>query len=114
MANLTVQTLPEYGQPLDPVVFTAADAAGDVFDNAEDVIIWIQFGAAPSGDVTIEGVVAPDSGLDGSVTVTSGANQDHMCGPFKSSNFNEGGQVYLTYPSGVTNIDVAVVRFTTA
>lgn len=112
MPNIVVQDLPKYGQPLDPVVFTAADAAGDSFDNAEDVILWVQFGAAPSGNVVVEGVVSPDSGLDGSVTITAAANEDHMCGPFKGSNFNEGGQVMLTYPGGVTNIDVAVIRFT--
>lgn len=114
MANITVQELPANGGALDPVTFSAATAGGDVYDNAEDVILWVKFGAAPSGNVTIEGVAASDSGRDGTVTVTAGANEDHVMGPFSSKNFNEGGQVYLSYPSGVTDISVAVLRFTTA
>jgi len=112
MATLVVQDLPVYGEALDPVVFTAADVAGDAFDNAEDVVLWVKFGAAPSGNVVVEGALAGDSGRDGTVVITSGASEQHMCGPFKGSNFNEGGQVSLTYPSGITDITVAVLRYT--
>lgn len=112
MADITVQELPANGAEL-AVTFAAATAAGDSFTNDGQTTFMVQWGAAPSGNVTIEGVEAADSGRDGTVTLTAGAaNSITKAGPFKTRNFNAGGKVSVTYPSGVTDINVAAVRHT--
>lgn len=111
MAALTVQDLPANAGEL-AVSFAAADVAGDTFENDSRVFLAIQWGASPSGNVVVEGVPAADSGRDGSTTLTAGAaNSITMAGPFKARNWNNGGSVDVTYPSGVTDISVAVVRY---
>jgi len=110
MAKLAVQSLPANGGELT-VTENAAAVGGDNFDNDGRTLVIIRFGAAPSGNVVIEGIPANDSGRDGSVIVTSGANETHVRGPFKGLNF--GGSVDITYPSGITNIDIGLVSMGT-
>lgn len=113
MATLTVQDLPANGVDLGNISFDACDVAGDVFPNTGKEIVIVKTVGAPSGDVTIEGVPAPDSGRDGTSVMTLGADELHIAGPFKSRNWsNSSGGVDLSYLSGITNMSVAVVRFT--
>lgn len=113
MADITRQDLPANGQEL-ALTFAAASLAGDSFPNDGQTYFAVQWGATPSGNVQIEGVEAPDSGRDGTVTMTAGAaNSITVAGPFKTRNFNSGGKVDVTYPSGVTDISVAAYRSTT-
>lgn len=112
MATLTVQELPANGVDLGDITFTAADVAGDEWANTGRDLVIVQFGATPSGNVQVEGVPSADSGRDGTVTFTAGANETHIGGPYKPRNFNTGGVTQLTYPGGVTDINVAIVRFT--
>lgn len=112
MAAITVQELPANGVDLGDITFTAASAGGDSFSNTGRDLVLVKFGAAPSGDVVVEGVPAPDSGRDGSVTFTAGANETHMGGPYAPRNFSNGGVVEISYSAGVTDIEIAVVRFT--
>ena len=110
MAALTVQELPANAGEL-AVTFDAADVAGDTFENDSRVFLIVSFGATPSGNVVVEGVPAADSGRDGTTTLTAVADTIVMAGPFKSRNWNNSGSVEVTYPSGVTNISVAAVRY---
>ncbi len=112
MATLTVQELPANGEEL-AVSFAAADVAGDEFANDGQIVFKVQWGASPSGNVQIEGVASADSGRDVPVTLTAGAaNSVTEAGPFKKRNFNAAGVVQVTYPSGITDINVAAVRHT--
>lgn len=110
MAQLAVQEIPANGGELT-VTENAAAVAGDNFANDGRTLVIVRFGAAPSGNVVIEGVPAGDSGRDGEVTVTAGANETHVRGPFKGRNF--GAFIDLTYPSGVTDIDIGLVSMGT-
>ncbi len=110
MADIPVQELPANGKEL-AVSFAAANLAGDSFTNDGQTTFKVQWGATPSGNVVLEGVEAPDSGRDGTVTLTAGAaNSVTEAGPFKTRNFNNGGKIEVTYPSGVTDINVAAVK----
>ncbi len=112
MATLTVQDQPVNAGEL-AITFTAADVAGDTFANDGNTVFLVQWGAAPSGDVTIEGVPSADSGRDGTSTMAAAAeNSLTQAGPFKARNWNSAGAVDVTYPSGVTDIMVAAVRLT--
>ena len=113
MATLTVQTLPANGAP-SAIAFAAADVAGDEFTGTGRELVAIQWGAAPSGNVQVEGVPSADSGRDGTSVLVPGApNTVTMAGPLKPRNWNDGGVVKITYPSGIVNITVAAIRFTT-
>lgn len=107
MAQLAVQDMPANGGELT-VTQNAASVGGDNFLNDGNTYVIVIFGAAPSGNVVIEGVPAADSGRDGSITVTAAANERHVRGPFKGRNF--GASVDLSYPGGVTNISIGLVR----
>lgn len=110
MAVLTSQKLPANGGEL-AVVFAAADVAGDSFANpGKNVYVHIQWGASPSGNAQIEGVL-DSAGRDGTSTLTAAAaNSTTVAGPFKPRNWNNGGSVDITYPSGVTDINIAIVE----
>ena len=110
MAVLTSQKLPVNGGEL-PLVFAAADVAGDSFANPGKLVyVAIQWGAAPSGDVQIEGV-PDDAGRDGTSVMTSaGDGEVTMAGPFRPSHWNNAGSVDITYPSGITNINIAIIE----
>jgi len=110
MAVLTSQKLPANGGEL-ALVFAAADVAGDSFANpGKRVYVHIQWGVTPSGNVQIEGV--PDAaGRDGTSVLTAGAaNSITVAGPFAPRNWNNSGSVDITYPSGITDINVAIVE----
>jgi hypothetical protein len=119
MATLTVQELPANGQGFGGqggagLTFTAAAAGGDEFSNTGREVFLIKGGAAYVDDYAqIEGVPGSDAGRDGTATADPGAvdNVD-AAGPFKTRNWNTGGVVQVTYPSGVVGLEVAVVRFT--
>lgn len=113
MATLTVQELPANGQGFGGLTFTACDVAGDEFTNTGNEIVLIK---ATTGWTTetaqVEGVPAIDSGRDGTATLNPGAINDvDAAGPFKPRNWNtSSGVTQITYPGGITGLQVAVVR----
>ena len=119
MATLTVQDLPRNGQGFgglagSGLTFVAADVAGDEYVATGKELVLIKGGSAWVDDYAqVEGVLDA-SGRDGTGIIDPGAidNVD-MGGPFRPRDWNVGGIVQITYPSGVTGVEVAIVRFTT-
>jgi len=112
MATIAVQTLPANGQGLAGITWTPASGGGDDFDNSGNEIVLVRAGATWTTETAqIEGVPAPDSGRDGTATLDPQAvNGVDVGGPYPGRNWNAAGSVLLTYPGGVTGLDVAVVR----
>jgi hypothetical protein len=109
MATLTVQTLPANGEGAT-ISFAAADVAGDDFVSSNDVELWVQFGAAPSGAVQVDGITDP-YGNATQRTISATATTIKAAGPFAPAAFNDaGGSVNVSYPSGITDINVAAVK----
>jgi len=116
MATLTVQELPRYGVGLGGVTFDAATGGGDDFPNDGRTILLVKgVGGWTTETVQVEGVPAQDSARDGTATLNPGGASGDLdaAGPFNPRNWNLSGSVQLTYPSGVTGLEVAVVRITT-
>lgn len=113
MAVLTVQELPTNGATAGEITFTAADVAGDTFVNTGREIYLVAYGGTATGTVEIEGVPSADSGRDGSSVIATATSGVHGAGPFKPRNFSNAGVVDVSYPGGITDITVAVIRFTT-
>ena len=114
MAALTVQDLPANGVGRQ-VTLVAANAGGDTFVNTGNEIIYVQYSAGAAA-FTVNGVPAPDSGRDGTSSILYyGAGTFAMAGPFKPRNWNtSAGVVEISYPSGATGINIAVVRIPSA
>ncbi len=96
------------------IVFSAADVAGDTFANNGKMLLVLR-NTSGTGDLDVrvddsltgtpEGASAfdPDvqfSAVDGAITIA---------GPFPTNRFDNPCEV--TYPTGVTGLEVAVVRF---
>lgn len=108
--TITVQALPANGEKL-AVSYTAADASGMTFSNSGRELVLVNGTTAPAASgVVVEGVAAPDSGRDGSVTLDPGAVALVIGGPYKPRNFNNGGIIELSI-ADATDLEVAVVRF---
>lgn len=113
MATLTVQELPANGQGLGGITFVAADVGGDEFLNSgNEIVLVLGGGTWVSATAQVEGVPAPDSGRDGTSTLDPQAvGGVDVGGPFRQRNWNTGaGATQITYPGGVTGLQVAVVR----
>lgn len=115
MATLTVQELPRYGVGLGGITFGAATGVGDDFPNDGRTILLVKGVTGWTTEtVQVEGVPSQDSARDGTATLNPGGIGDlDVAGPFNPRNWNLSGSVQLTYPSGVTGLEVAVVRITT-
>lgn len=115
MATLVVQEVPRFGAGLGGVTWTAAAGAGDDFPNDSRTLVACRAQAGWTNEtVQVEGVPAQDSARDGTATLDPQAlNGVDIAGPFKGRNWNTGGSVQLTYPGGVTGLEVAALRITT-
>lgn len=121
MATLTPDALPRFGQgyaAANAATLTAVTpaAGGDEFANTgRDIVMALGVSGWTNETVQIEGVPSQDSARDGTATLNPGAVGGlDAAGPFKPRNWNTGaGNVQLTYPAGVTGLEVYVLRFTT-
>jgi hypothetical protein len=112
MATLTVQELPANGATFGTLTFSAASNDGDQFAGTGREIVLVQWGGV-ANDVTVVATPGADAGRAVDVAIAdAGATTVSAAGPFKTRNFNSGGNVQLTYGGDGTNITVAVVRFT--
>jgi len=114
MADLTVNTLGANGGPDNgALTFEVPNAGGDRFGNTgRDLILVEQTGAA-TGDVQLEGVPDSCAGRDGSSLLANAINTLKIAGPLKPTQWNNGQNVDVTYPSGITGITVGVIRVPT-
>ena len=97
------------------ITMTAVDITGMSFPNTGRELVVVDAGATPStGDVTVEGVAAADSGRDGTSQIGSSpsmvADDIAIAGPFKPRNWNVGGIVEMSSALAGT-LTVGVVRF---
>jgi len=114
MANIPVQSLPANGQGFGGLTFTAASASGDSFAATGNEIVLVKGATGWTTEtVQVEGVPGADAARDGTATLDPGAVAGvDAAGPFKPRNWNNGSNIELTYPGGVTGVEVAIVRFT--
>lgn len=103
---LTVQEISLIG--LTPS-YTAAVGDGHKFVNNGDVLIHVKNGDASSMDVTIQ-TPAKVQGVDvAEISVTVGASDEEMIGPFPPALFNNSDGVYVDY-SSITSVTVAAIK----
>jgi hypothetical protein len=115
MATLTVQELPRFGAALGGLTFAAADVAGDEYQATGRELVLVKGATGWTSETAqVEGVPSQDSARDGTSVLDPGAINDvDIAGPFRPNNWNNGGVVQITYPGGVTGLEIAIVRFTT-
>lgn len=109
MALLTTQVTKTNGIE-SLITWVAASVAGDTFVNTGNESVFIRWGVG-AGNVQVNG--EPDAyGRDGTSVLTAAADGNvTTAGPFKLPNWsNSSGQVSITYPSGITGIEIAIVR----
>ena len=116
MATLTVQNAQEAGATL---TVAPADNAGDDFvNNGQEFIIVRNASSSGSKNISIAPTVSTiedkqygDLSKQTVVKAVAGG-ETAVIGPLKPDGFNDTNQkVSITYPNGVTNIKVSVVRF---
>lgn len=111
MADLTIQQLGTNGGPNDgALTLETPNAGGDRFANDGNTFLLVEFGGAATGDVQVEGVPNSDAGRDGSSLIATAVSVIKVAGPFKPRPWNNGANVDLTYPSGVTGVTLAAIR----
>lgn len=116
MATLVPDELPRYGAGLGGLTTVTPNAGGDDFPNTgRELVMVVGVTGWTTETVQIEGVASPDSARDGTATLNPGSiGGIDAAGPFKPRNWNTGsGNVQLTYPGGVTGLELYVFRFTT-
>jgi hypothetical protein len=103
MAAITVQKIPKFGQPL--AVAWEAGSTPATLSNDGNVYLKMKNISSPTASVTvdIEGVPAPDSGRDATISVVlAAAGDEYIAGPFRSRNFNNGdGDIDITVSAGL-------------
>jgi hypothetical protein len=110
MADLTVTVLPANGVATGDLTFDTPAAGGDKFANTGREIVFVDQAGGATGDVQLEGVAGSENGRDGSSLLANAAVTVKVAGPLKPREWNSGGNVDVTYPSGVTGVTVMVVR----
>lgn len=115
MATLTPVELPRYGAGLGALTPVTPSGGGDEFPNSgRELVVASGVTGWTSETVQVEGVPSGDAARDGTATLNPGSvGGFDMAGPFKPRNWNASGAVQLTYPGGVTGLELYVVRFTT-
>ena len=115
MATLTVNEVPRYGAGLGGITFVAAAGGGDDFPNDGRTVLLVKGVTGWTTETAqVEGVPAQDSARNGTATLNPQAVEGvDVAGPFNPRNWNASGSVLVTYPGGVTGLEVAAVRITT-
>lgn len=88
-------------------VFTAADAAGDTFQNTGKEYLHVKNGSAGAITVTVDSVRSCDQGFDHNASASVPAGGEKVLGPFTQHRFGGVASVTYTAAAGVT---VAVVQ----
>lgn len=101
MAQLTVQETSLTG--LAPT-FTAADAAGDTFENDGQTVLHVKNGSAAAITATVDSVRPCNYGFDHDAAVSVPAGGERIIGPFERNRF--GTTASVAY-SAVTSVTVA-------
>jgi len=116
MATLIVEEIPRYGAGFGALTAQTPTVGGDVFQNTgREMVMAVGVTGWTTETVQVEGVPSNDSARDGTATLAPGAvGGIDIAGPFKPRNWNTpAGAVALTYPGGVTGLEMYVFRFTT-
>ena len=114
---LAVQSIPQFGAALDDVVFTAADAANNhefINDGRTMLLMKNDSGGPLTADVI--GVAnTRTANRTSAETMTAGASDICIAGPFEQSAFNQaldgGGSGVFVDLSTDTSLSFAVVKF---
>lgn len=116
MATLTPDDIPKFGQGLGGATAVTPAGGGDEFPNTgREFVAVLGVSGWTTETVQVEGVPSADSGRDGTATLNPGSvGGVDIAGPFTPRNWNTGsGNVQLTYPGGVTGLELYVFRLTT-
>lgn len=109
--SLTVQDIPANGGTLDDITFTAADATNDhSFENDGRCLVLVKNDDASSHTVDVISV-ADEHGRTGDRTITAGAGDICISGPFLPANWNQSGGVVHLDLTDDTSMSLAVVRY---
>jgi len=107
MSTLSVQSVNRDG--IEPVM-SSADGAGDDFPNTGAEFVFVKNGDVAAKNVTIETPRTVDGLVIADRTVTVGAGEEKLIGPFPTATYStSGGSVNLTY-SDVTSLEIAVLK----
>ena len=111
MALLTIGTVDRDGLTLAAV---AAAAGGDEVNNDGTVFLYINNADASSTDVTAVTQIKVDDEDVADKTITVGASDDALFGPFPKETYDDANdRVKFTY-SKVTSLTVQALKLTTA
>jgi len=111
---ITVQTIPAYGNPLEDISWTAADATNDhQFVNDGRSLLLIKNGHTSPITTTVVGVAnirtynaAP------SIDIATTNAKESIAGPFPTDAFNQAGGIVHIDLTADTNLELAVVSIT--
>lgn len=106
-----VQVLPDNGAPLNPT-YTTGDASGHELSNSGNEIILLKNVGASPITVDVEGVPAPDSGRDVTISVVVAAGEERLAGPYKPRNWNTNtGLLEFAVSAGTeTDLRIAAIK----
>ena len=107
--ELPIQVIPNNGQGLADVTFTAA-AAEMFFTNDGTILLLMFLSGVGAGAVVVKATPATDSGRVVDVTHTTTNPNRSIAGPFKPRNWNNGNIVDLTI-ADIANLSLAAVRY---
>lgn len=116
MATLVPDEVPRFGAALGGLTPVTPAGGGDEFPaTGREMVMVLGVTGWTSETVQVEGVPSQDSARDGTSVLNPGSiGGVDIAGPFKPRNWNTGsGTVQLTYPGGVTGLELYVFRFTT-
>lgn len=109
--QLTVKTMSgAYDDALDTAGFESAENGGDSFTVTGKEWIVFRNTSGSDSEVTVNSV-ADRLGRKNDLTDTVPANDIAMVGPMKREGWEQSnGTILITYPDGVTSIEVAIIR----
>lgn len=113
--ELTVQAIPAHGLALEDITWTAASAADDhYFENSGRELLLVQNEDASSHDITVVSV-ADSAGRTGDDTISTGAGDESIGGPYPPELWNQSGSdlghVHIDIGAGEdTSVVLAVVQ----
>jgi 3-oxoacyl-ACP reductase-like protein len=108
---ITVQEIGAHGGKVEDITWTSADETNNhEFVNTGRELVLVKNGSEGSLDVTVDSV-ADEYGREGDVTISTGASEESIAGPFPTHLFNQSdGKVHIDLTDD-TSLTLAVVRF---
>jgi len=108
---ITVQAMAAHGGGKDDIAWTAADATNDhEFLNTGRELVLMKNDSAGALTATLVSV-ADEYGRTGDKTITTGASDISIFGPFPPSKFNQAGGLMHIDLTDDTSLSFAVVQF---